>query len=57
MKTIEISSDKSVDWKKFIDCEDRDQQYYGKEYEDMVDDLLKSGILSLESEGNYQLIG
>jgi len=47
----------SVDWKKFIECEDRDQQYYGEEYEKMVDDLLNKGILSLESKGNYQLIG
>ncbi|MFW9853176.1 MAG: hypothetical protein ACFFDS_09545 [Candidatus Thorarchaeota archaeon] len=47
-----------VDWRLFIEKQDyRQGTRSQEEYDKMVDELLKSNILSLEPEGNYCLIG
>ena len=58
MRTTGTSSDKSVDWKRFIEeSKNRDKGVYGNKYNELVKELVDSEVLSFEPEGNYQLTG
>lgn len=46
-----------IDWKEFIKKEDyRQETQSQKEFDETVDKLLESGVLSLEPNGNYQIV-